>query len=41
LPVVLLGSWVGDRVVYRLSARSFSRLVAAVVLVSGVAFLIE
>jgi uncharacterized membrane protein YfcA len=41
LPVVLLGSWVGDRVVYRLSARSFSRLVAAVVLVSGVTFLIE
>ena len=41
LPVVFLGSWLGDRVVYRLSARSFSRLVAAVVLVSGVTFIVQ
>src|SRR5579885_822720 len=41
LPVVMLGSWLGDRVVARLSARSFSRLVAAVVLVSGVTFLLR
>ena len=41
LPVVFLGSWLGDRVVYRLSARSFSRLVAAIVLVSGVTFLLR
>jgi uncharacterized membrane protein YfcA len=41
VPVVFLGSWLGDRVVYRLSARSFSRLVAAVVLLSGVTFLVR
>jgi uncharacterized membrane protein YfcA len=41
VPVVFLGSWLGDRVVYRLSAESFSRLVAAVVLVSGVTFLVR
>jgi uncharacterized protein len=40
-PVVLLGSWLGDRVVYRLSARSFSRFVAAVVLLSGITLLVR
>jgi uncharacterized membrane protein YfcA len=41
IPVVIVGSWLGDRVVYRLSARSFSRLVAAIMLLSGVALLIR
>lgn len=41
IPLVLVGSWLGDRVVYRLSARSFSRLVAAVILLSGVTLVIR
>jgi uncharacterized membrane protein YfcA len=41
IPVVLIGSWLGDRVIYRLSARSFSRLVAAVVLLSGITLLMR
>lgn len=41
LPVVIVGSWLGDRVVYRLSARSFSRLIAAVMLLSGITLLIR
>ena len=35
IPVVLVGSWLGDRLVFRLSARSFARLVAAVIFLSG------
>jgi uncharacterized membrane protein YfcA len=41
LPLVILGSWLGDRIVYRLSARSFSRLVAAIMLLSGITLLIR
>jgi uncharacterized membrane protein YfcA len=41
LPVVFLGSWLGDRVIYRMSAGSFSRLVAVIVLISGVTFLVR
>jgi uncharacterized protein len=41
LPLVIAGSWLGDRVVYRLSARSFSRLVAGIMLLSGVTLLIR
>lgn len=41
LPLVIVGSWLGDRVVYRLNARSFSRLIAAVMLLSGVTLLIR
>ena len=41
LPVVIAGSWLGDRVVYRLSARSFSRLVAGIMLLSGITLLIR
>jgi uncharacterized protein len=41
VPLVLVGSWLGDRVVYRLSARSFSRFVAAVILLSGVTLVIR
>jgi uncharacterized membrane protein YfcA len=41
LPLMIVGSWIGDRVVYRLSARSFSRLVAALMLLSGITLLIR
>jgi uncharacterized membrane protein YfcA len=41
LPLVIVGSWLGDRLVYRLSARSFSRLVAALMLFSGITLLIR
>ena len=29
LPLVMAGSWLGDRLVFRLNAQSFSRLIAA------------
>jgi uncharacterized membrane protein YfcA len=41
LPLVVVGSWLGDRLVYRLSARSFSRLVAAIMLLSGITLLVR
>jgi hypothetical protein len=41
LPLVVAGSWLGDRVVYRLSPRSFARLVAGIILLSGVTLLIR
>jgi hypothetical protein len=41
LPLVIVGSWLGDRLVYRLSARSFSRLVAALMFFSGITLLIR
>jgi uncharacterized membrane protein YfcA len=41
IPMVIVGSWLGNRVVHRLSARSFSRFVAALMLLSGVALLIR
>jgi hypothetical protein len=41
LPLVIAGSWLGDRLVHRLSARSFSRLVAAIILLSGITLLIR
>jgi uncharacterized protein len=41
LPLMLVGSWVGDRVVDRLSARAFSRLIAAVMLLSGITLLLR
>jgi uncharacterized protein len=41
VPVVVIGSWLGDRVVYRLSARSFSRMVAAIMLISGITLLVR
>jgi uncharacterized protein len=41
VPLVVVGSWLGDRFVNRLSARSFSRLVAAVMLLSGITLLIR
>jgi uncharacterized protein len=41
IPVVIIGSWLGDRFVYRLSAQSFSRMVSAIILISGVTLLIR
>ncbi|MBV9824936.1 MAG: sulfite exporter TauE/SafE family protein [Alphaproteobacteria bacterium] len=41
IPLMIAGSWVGDRVVYRLNARSFARLVSAVMLLSGATLLIR
>ena len=41
LPLVVVGSWLGDRVVYRLSPRSFSRLVAGIMLLSGITLLVR
>lgn len=41
LPVVVIGSWFGDRIVSRLSPQSFSRLIAAIMLLSGFALLIR
>jgi len=41
IPVVIIGSWLGDRIVYRLGARSFSRLVAAIMLLSGITLLVR
>ncbi len=41
LPVMIAGSWLGDRLVYRLNARSFSRLIAAVMLLSGITLLVR
>jgi uncharacterized protein len=41
LPLVMVGSWLGDRLVFRLSAQSFSRLVAAIILLSGVTLLVR
>lgn len=41
LPLVALGSWFGDRIVYRLNARAFSRLVSGIMLLSGVTLLIR
>jgi len=41
LPLVFVGAWLGDRLVYRLSPRSFSRLVAAIILLSGVILIVQ
>jgi uncharacterized membrane protein YfcA len=41
LPLAIVGSWLGDRLVYRLSARAFSRLVAAIMLLSGITLVIR
>jgi len=41
IPLVLIGSWLGDRVIYRLNDRWFSRLVAAIILLSGATLLLH
>jgi uncharacterized membrane protein YfcA len=39
LPLVVIGSWLGDRVIRRLDARMFAWLVGGLILLSGVALL--
>ena len=41
LPLVVIGSWLGDRLARWCSVQLFSRLVAALVLLSGVALLVK
>lgn len=41
LPLVFIGSWLGDHVARRLNPRTFGTLVGGLVLVSGVALLIK
>jgi uncharacterized protein len=41
LPLVVIGSWLGDRVVRRLDPRVFSRLVGVLILLSGAALLVK
>lgn len=41
LPLVIIGSWVGDRVARWLSVRAFSRVVGVLVLLSGIALLVK
>ena len=41
LPLVLIGSWLGDRVIRRLDPRMFGRLVGGLILLSGIALLMR
>ena len=41
LPLVVIGSWLGDRVIRRLDPRKFGWLVGGLVLLSGVALLVK
>ena len=41
LPLVIVGSWLEDRLVRRLSAQTFGWLVGDLVLLSGVALLLK
>ena len=41
LPLVLVGSWLGDRVIRRLDPRMFGRLVGGLILLSGLALLLK
>jgi uncharacterized membrane protein YfcA len=41
LPLVIVGSWLGDRLARRLSTRTFGWLVGGLVLLSGVALLLK
>src|SRR3954447_13730942 len=41
LPLVVIGSWLGDRVIRRLDARKFGWLVGGLLLLSGVALLVK
>ena len=41
LPLVLIGSWLGDRVIRRLDPRMFGRLVGGLILLSGVTLLVR
>ena len=39
LPLVLIGSWLGDRIIRRLNSQTFERLVGGLILLSGIALL--
>ena len=41
LPLVLVGSWLGDRVIRRLDPQMFSWLVGGLILLSGVGLLVK
>ena len=41
LPLVLVGSWLGDRVIRRLDPRMFGRLVGGLIFLSGLALLLK
>jgi uncharacterized membrane protein YfcA len=41
LPLVFVGSWLGDRVIHRLDPQRFSWLVGGLILLSGVALLVK
>jgi uncharacterized membrane protein YfcA len=41
LPLVFVGSWLGDRLVQRLDPRRFGSLVGGLVFLSGVALLLR
>jgi uncharacterized membrane protein YfcA len=41
LPLVVVGSWLGDRVIRKLDPRLFGRLVGGLILLSGVALLVK
>jgi uncharacterized membrane protein YfcA len=41
LPLVVLGSWLGDRVIRKLEPRMFGRLVGGLILLSGVALRVK
>jgi uncharacterized membrane protein YfcA len=41
LPLVIVGSWLGDRLVRGFSAQTFGWLVGGLVLLSGVALLLK
>ena len=41
LPLVVAGSWLGDRLVRKLDPRLFGRLIGALILLSGVALLVK
>lgn len=41
LPLVILGSWLGDRVIRRLDPKTFGWLVGGLILLSGIALLVK
>jgi hypothetical protein len=41
LPLVVLGSWLGDHVIRRLEPRAFGRLVGVLIFMSGIALLLK
>lgn len=41
LPMVMLGSWLGDRLVHRLDATKFAWFIGALILLSGIALVVK